>query len=73
MITDDLKSIPSLREFSSGKVKIRSSILIPFILLSSKEISKKKAKQIVTQISKQRKWDETLFRRSLELLDHNQQ
>jgi len=69
LITDDLKSIYALNKYSEGKVKIRSSILIPAILNFSNKISRKQAKQAIIQIAKYRKWNKSLFKESLELLN----
>lgn len=71
LITDDLKSIQILDKHSDGKVKIRSSILIPIALYNADKIKRKQAKQAVIQIGKYRKWNEELFRESLELVDKN--
>lgn len=69
LITDDLKSIKILDKHSDGKVKIRLSILIPIALYNAEKISRKQAKQAVIQIGKYRKWNEELFKESLELID----
>lgn len=69
LITDDIKSIHILDRYSDEKVKIRSSILIPVILNISGKISRKQARQAIIEIGKYRKWNESLFRGSLELLD----
>lgn len=69
LITDDLKSIRVLDKYTNGKVKIRSSILIPAILNFSGRISRNQAKKFIIQIAKYRKWNESLFRESLDFLD----
>jgi len=69
LITDDLKSISVLDKYNEGKVKVRSSILIPVLLNSSGKISRKQARQSVIRIGKYRKWNESLFKESLELID----
>jgi len=69
LITDDLKSIQVLDMHNDGNVKIRSSILIPVTLYNADKIKRKQAKQAVIQIGKYRKWNEELFRESLDLVD----
>lgn len=69
LITDDLKSIQILNTCNESRVKIRSSILIPVILKFSGKIPKRQAKQAIIQIAKHQKWNQALFRESLELLD----
>ena len=69
LITDDLKSIKVLDKHGNGKVKIRSSILIPAILFFSGKISRKQARKAVIQIAKYREWNESLFKESLIMID----
>lgn len=69
LITDDLKSIRVLNKYNQNKVYISSSVIIPIILYKSGKISRRQAKQAIIQIAKYRKWNESLFKESLELLD----
>ncbi|MBW2989510.1 hypothetical protein KY358_04295 [Candidatus Woesearchaeota archaeon] len=68
LITDDLKSIKALNKHSQGRVYISSSVVIPSLLYKSGRISRKQAKEAIIQIGKYRKWDEVLFRDSLDIL-----
>ena len=69
LITDDLKSIHILNKYNQNKVYISSSVVIPALLYKSGKLSRSQARQIIIQIGKYRKWNESLFKESLELLD----
>lgn len=69
LISDDLKSINVLNKHNENKINISSSVLIPTILHNANKITRKQAKQAVIQIGKYRKWNEELFKESLELID----